>query len=189
MRSEIVAKIKNHCDQKTGGYYPPLGFDGECAKKLTTLKSTVVNLDYSYFEDLLECRNFPGMEAEFVAGKLFAIFAQIFTNQYPGHYIKFVTEYLSSYYPENVRVGEIARILGLNPNYLSTLFKSETGKTIRNSLMEIRMNKAMAIINNQHYSVTKTASMVGYSDIYSFSKHFKRYFGHSPKYYLDKSEK
>ena len=154
---------------------------------LERLKSPIINIDYSFFKDLLDCKNFPGMEADFLAGKLFMIFSHIFTKQYPGNYIKFVKEYLSSYYSQTVRVHEIADILGLNPNYLSTLFKAETGKSIRDSLMEIRMNKAMGIINNQHYNVTTVASMVGYTDIYAFSKHFKKRFGHSPRYFINKS--
>lgn len=129
----------------------------------------------------------PNMEADYLAGKLFMIFARILINQYPGNYIKFVKEYISTYYSQAVRVHEMADILGLNPNYLSSLFKSETGQTIRDSLMEIRMNKAMGIINNQHYNVTTIASMVGYTDVYAFSKHFKKRFGHSPKYFIDKS--
>lgn len=127
------------------------------------------------------------MEADFLAGKLFMIFSQIFTKPYPGSYIKFVKDYLSTYYSQAVRVHEMADVLGLNPNYLSTLFKAETGQTNRDSLMEIRMNKAMGIINNQHYNVTTVAAMVGYTDIYAFSKHLKKRFGHSPKYFIDKS--
>lgn len=167
--------------------YTWIGFNGEYAKQLDRLKSPIINIDYSYFQDLLECRNYPNMEADYLAGKLFMIFARILINQYPGNYIKFVKEYISTYYSQAVRVHEMADILGLNPNYLSSLFKSETGQTIRDSLMEIRMNKAMGIINNQHYNVTTIASMVGYTDVYAFSKHFKKRFGHSPKYFIDKS--
>lgn len=180
-------KIFFRADDEQPWEYTWIGFNGEYAEKLDRLKSPILNIDYSYFEDLLSCQNYPNMEADFLAGKLFMIFSHIFTRQYPGNYIKFVTDYISSYYSQSVRVHEIADILGLNPNYLSSLFKSETGQTIRDYLMSIRMNKAMAIINNQHYNVTTVASMVGYSDIYAFSKHFKKRFGHSPKYFINKT--
>lgn len=174
-------------DDENPWEYTWIGFDGEYAKTLEQLKSPIINMDYSYFKDLLHCSNYPNMEADFLLSKLFMIFSQIFTRRYPGNYVKFVREYISSYYSQPVRVHEIADILGLNPNYLSSLYKSETGRTIRESLMNIRMEKAMGVINNQHYNVTTVASMVGYSDIYAFSKHFKKRFGHSPKYFINKA--
>ena len=165
------------------------GFNGDRAKQLDELKSPVIDIDYSYFSDIFDCKYYPNMEAEFLAGKLYIIFAQLFKRQYPGNYITAVKEYISEHYSQTIRIGQIADIIGINRKYLAGLFKKETGQTMQDFLMQVRMNKATAIINNHHYSVTKTAEMVGYTDIYAFSKNFKKFFGCSPSAYVKKTKK
>ena len=54
------------------------------------------------------------------------------------------------------------------------------GITPVNYIIEVKMKKALEYLHEQKYSVKEVASLVGYADIYSFSKAFKKIYGIPP---------
>ena len=73
----------------------------------------------------------------------------------------------------------IAEHFGISDVYLARLFKAENGIPPRKFLMKIRMDEAKSLLR-EHFSVTQVAQMVGYKDVFQFSKAYKNYFGYSP---------
>lgn len=80
-------------------------------------------------------------------------------------------------------VQQLANELHLNRSYLSRIFKESTGISIQSYLTNTRLQAARSLIL-QDYSVSQASTMVGYSDIASFSRAFKNYYKVSPKQYL-----
>ena len=80
-------------------------------------------------------------------------------------------------------VQQLAKELHLNRSYLSRIFKEITGISIQSYLTNTRLQAARSLIL-QKYTVSQASSMVGYSDIASFSRAFKNYYKISPKQYL-----
>ena len=80
-------------------------------------------------------------------------------------------------------VQELARELHLNRSYLSRIFKEITGISIQSYLTNTRLQAARSLIL-RNYTVSQASTMVGYSDIASFSRAFKNYYKISPKQYL-----
>ena len=80
-------------------------------------------------------------------------------------------------------VQELARELHLNRSYLSRIFKEITGISIQSYLTNTRLQAARSLIL-RNYTVSQASTMVGYSDIASFSRAFKNYYKVSPKQYL-----
>lgn len=80
-------------------------------------------------------------------------------------------------------VQKLAQALHLNRSYLSRIFKESTGISIQSYLTNTRLQAARSLIL-QDYTVSQASSMVGYSDIASFSRAFKNYYKLSPKQYL-----
>jgi|GEM_PF-6287417 len=80
----------------------------------------------------------------------------------------------------NITVENIARESGLNSNYLSHLFKHETGKSFIEYMTDLRMNKAQELLRTTDLKTYAIARMIGYSDSQYFSQVFKRYIGTSP---------
>jgi two-component system response regulator YesN len=77
-------------------------------------------------------------------------------------------------------INDIADSMELNSNYLSHLFKIQTGKTAIEYLTEIRIRKAKELLlstNLKSYAIART---VGYADSQYFSQVFKRSTGMSP---------
>ena len=46
------------------------------------------------------------------------------------------------------------------------------------------MKQAAKMIEEERFNITEIALSLGYSDLYSFSKAFKNYYGVSPKHYI-----
>lgn len=168
--------------------YTWLCFDGEYANKLYRLKSPVVPAKAEYFENLLECRNHTGMEADYLASRLWAIFAQLFRQRKYDDYVAIARDYITTNYMRKIRIENIADNIGISRKYLSKLFKESTGQTMQDFLINLRLNKARGLIINHGYSVQAAASIVGYDDVFAFSALFKRHFGHPPKYYIGKTD-
>lgn len=63
---------------------------------------------------------------------------------------------------------------------------SEIGTTFQNTFNNYKINKAVQLLNSPRVSVTEVAYYLGYSDVSSFSRSFKRLTGSSPSSLLHK---
>lgn len=175
-------------DQNDPWVYTWIDFDGDYAAVLDGLGHDFIKAESRYFDDFLACKNFPGREAEYLSGRLWIIISRILQEKNKGSYITAVKDYITANYMRSLNVEKIAGIIGISRKYLSRIFKESTGQSIQEFIISIRMHKARALLTNQRFSVKTTASLVGYSDVYAFSKIFKKVFSHPPKYYLDKQK-
>lgn len=104
-------------------------------------------------------------------------------------YIHRCLDFLHSHYSEEITVGQLAAIVGLDRKYLSTLFKRVIGMPPQQYLLNYRMEKACALLRKGHYSIAEVARSVGYQDALLFSKMFKKMEGVSPTDYRDRAQK
>ncbi len=91
--------------------------------------------------------------------------------------------YVEEHYMEPVTLEEIARHVGLNETYLSSVFKKQTGKSLIDFLTHVRVQHAKELLINHHKSVNEIAEEVGFNDAKYFTKRFKKYTGLSPNEY------
>jgi len=73
-----------------------------------------------------------------------------------------------------------AQALNVNPSYLSTLFKKETGETLTDFVNRRRMEHAAYLLTSTQLSVSSVALNCGISDDNYFTKLFKRFNGLTP---------
>ena len=97
-------------------------------------------------------------------------------------YVEQACNLISRHYA-TIDVQTIASQLHLNRSYLSRIFRENTGISIQSYLTNTRLQAARSLIL-QKYTVSQASTMVGYSDIASFSRAFKNYYKISPKQYL-----
>lgn len=98
-------------------------------------------------------------------------------------YVTKVIRYIQVNYSGALSVDEIAKLLGLNRSYLTRLFKKSTGQSPQEYIFSYRMKQAASLLLESDQSVQYVAFSVGYSDSFTFSKAFKRYYGVSPRDY------
>lgn len=76
-----------------------------------------------------------------------------------------------------------ANTLNVNPSYLSTLFKKETGYTLTEYVNRKRIEHAIFLLNSTDMQIQTIATHCGITDVNYFSKLFKKIIGKTPKEY------
>ena len=137
----------------------------------------------SIFERMKATADLGEGKTEFLLSKIWELISFLMEkNKVHSDPIETALHILSADYMTPLSIGEIAKRVHLERTYFSELFRTKTGLSPKQYLLKIRMEKALFWIENG-YSVTVAANSVGYQDIYTFSKMFKRYFGKSPSEY------
>lgn len=85
---------------------------------------------------------------------------------------------------DSVTLKELAQHFSYHPNYISTLLKREIGKSFSDILLELRMDRAVALLKGTTLSVEDVAYMLGYSNSSNLHKAFREYFHCSPREYV-----
>ncbi len=76
-----------------------------------------------------------------------------------------------------------AEFLSVNPSYLSTLFKRETGMTLTDYVNRQRVEHGIFLLNATDMQVQTIAQYCGIPDVNYFTKTFKKFIGKTPKEY------
>jgi AraC family transcriptional regulator, arabinose operon regulatory protein len=82
-------------------------------------------------------------------------------------------------------IKALARSVMLSPSRLAHVFKQETGETIGNTLVGLRMHQAARLLEATNLPVGTIAQELGYSSPYYFSRQFHYHFGASPRTYRE----
>ncbi len=99
--------------------------------------------------------------------------------------VQSVMGYIEENYNMKIKVDEIASRMFFSKNYLSKIFKQETGQSIRSFLTEIRIKEACKQLSSTQTTITDIATDCGFSDMKSFYAIFKKYTGKTPKQYRE----
>jgi two-component system response regulator YesN len=81
--------------------------------------------------------------------------------------------------------ADVARAAHLDPAYFSKRFLRATGYTFSEWSARIRVEYAKTILETTILQIAEVASSVGYEDVTTFARNFRRYEGTSPRGYRD----
>ena len=87
---------------------------------------------------------------------------------------------MDNYQDTDLSVEKICRQLHMSPAYFSTMFKKETGQAYTAYLTQVRLDKAVELLNKTDDKTYVIAAKVGYQEQNYFSYVFKKRFGVSP---------
>lgn len=86
-------------------------------------------------------------------------------------------DYIETHLHEEITVVDIAAVLKLSPNYLSNLFRQQTGKRLIEYVQERRVEAAKKLLADSPFKVYEVAEKVGFKDTSYFCKVFKEFTG------------
>lgn len=142
-------------------------FSGLYKMWLSKKKSDITKIKLTFIEILSlmiqykECRNFTYSDSKRVEE---------------------IINYLIEHYNEKIKIDDISDKMQLSSSYIGNIFKRVTGKSIIKYLLEVRISKAKDLLRDGN-TVSETAHMVGFNDIFYFSKVFKKLESITPSQY------
>lgn len=92
-------------------------------------------------------------------------------------------EYIEENYGENIENTAVASALCYHPNYLNSVVKNKTGKSMHKYIMEYRIMQAARLLVSHRLSVSEVAARTGFKNTDHFSVYFKKNMGISPSEY------
>ena len=92
-------------------------------------------------------------------------------------------QHISTRYADHLTLEEMANIVSFAPDYLSRIFRQETGITFNQYVNHIRIEKAKELILHSDLRLTDISQMTGFNDQSYFTKVFRRTVGMSPREY------
>jgi two-component system response regulator YesN len=88
--------------------------------------------------------------------------------------------FMADHLIEDLKLNEVARAVNLTPNYLSQIFRSETGMTFIEHRSRFRVAAAKELLSSGALNVSEIAYRVGFGNPRHFSRIFARLEGMTP---------
>lgn len=139
----------------------------------------------------------PSLNSESIVDNLLSLIINELINVYRRDYFsetkeggRFSILPVLAYIEKNYRdctLESTAEHFAVNPNYLTTMLKEQTGQSFKPLVQTQRLNTAARLLSNSSISVEEVASRVGYANMSFFYRKFSDRFGMTPKEYRDQA--
>lgn len=104
-------------------------------------------------------------------------------QQHPSERVRRIAAYIAEHHASALSRQEIASALQISDDYVSRIFRKETGMTPWQYLHRYRIVQAQKLLQQSNQSVTEIGAQVGFSDPAYFIRVFHRESGKSPQQY------
>lgn len=95
-------------------------------------------------------------------------------------YVRKAIEYIDNNINEDISLTKVAESLYISSNYLSRIFKQETGESFIEYVVGVKMYEAKKLLENSTKKIYEIADLLNYKDVNYFTKTFKRFYGVTP---------
>ncbi|WP_161981837.1 helix-turn-helix domain-containing protein [Dictyobacter alpinus] len=115
---------------------------------------------------------------------------EITQQQKPGldPRIQFLLQLMARDLKSHYDLKTLGALVSLSPSRLSHLFKQETGTSLLNVLISLRLEKATRLLEFSTNTISTIAEDVGFNSSFYFSRQFHQHFGISPSMYRQEIE-
>ena len=92
-----------------------------------------------------------------------------------------VQDYINKHYKEEIRLGQLAEMVGMTEVSFSRFFKLRTGKTLQDYITDIRLGYALRMLVDTTMSIAEICYESGFNNLSNFNRIFKKKKMVSPK--------
>lgn len=128
-------------------------------------------------------------EKTFVEGMLESLFVYIESEDFcktedePSQLVRTITDLVRERNGRPISVDEIAHQLSYTRSHVSKLFKQLTGENLKSFIDRVRLDKAKEMLRYSEFNISYITEELGFKDIFTFSRFFKRTTGMNPRQY------
>ena len=101
------------------------------------------------------------------------------------HYINLALNYIDGHFSYGISVGDVADFVGIDRTHLYRVFMEKIGTSPSKHLMEVRLCRAVALMEYNELSLNEIALSSGFYDLSHFYRAFSGKYGVSPGKYRE----
>lgn len=186
----IKPEVKTYyeADAKNPWHYVWIGFESAMDLEFIFYKPVLdCARGRNIFKDMIDCERTNNAKELFIYSKILELLSvlseqNVMPQENTPDYVLKAINYIESNYVKQISVTQIAESLNLDRSYFSISFRKVTGKSPQQYIVDYRMKKAVELME-KGLRPGEAAQMVGYPDVFNFSRMFKRKYGVSPSMY------
>jgi len=103
--------------------------------------------------------------------------------------VKKVLIYLEQNYKEEIRLSDLAELVGMSEAAFCRFFKKRTAKTLTDYLIYIRLGNATRMLVDTSHSISEISYLSGFNNLSYFNRIFKKHKGCTPKQFRENYSK
>lgn len=92
-----------------------------------------------------------------------------------------VKQYVNDHYSEDLRLETLASMVGMTPPAFSRFFKTRTGRTLSDYIIDIRLGNAARLLVDTTQNVSEICYNCGFNNLSNFNRIFKAKRGYTPR--------
>lgn len=100
------------------------------------------------------------------------------------HTLGRVLDYIQEHLAQTLTQAEIAAMVYISPYHFARQFRRATGQSLHQYIIIQRLEKAAQMLLAGPYTIAEIALQVGFTDQSHLYRHFKRYFGVTPRTFV-----
>ena len=96
-----------------------------------------------------------------------------------------VKEYINEHYAEQLRLTDMAEIVGMSPVAFSRFFRQRTGRTLSEYIVDIRLGFAARMLVDSSKNISEICYECGFNNLSNFNRTFKAKRRYTPREFRD----
>ena len=92
-----------------------------------------------------------------------------------------VKQYINDHYAEDLRLDNMAALVGMSPSAFSRFFKMRTGKSLSDYILDIRLGYAARMLVDSTKNISEICYESGFNNLSNFNRIFKSKRGSTPR--------